>query len=174
MFRGGKKLTTGDLLGTHERSRARAEITDRALGSISTFAPHLVHLTLLQCGRLDDDVLTAWSHPVTGFKELRHLTLYAPYLVRAEKWKKFFQGIGAGADEDEDGDGVVVGEKEKEKKRPELETFQLRMSSRAFSCLVFFLCPLSPESLVSLPSVASIDGLMIGLDKIAARHSPPN
>ncbi|KAG0662659.1 hypothetical protein C6P46_003163 [Rhodotorula mucilaginosa] len=99
------------------------KITDRALASISTFAPHLTHLTLLQCGRLDDDVLTAWSHPVTGFKELRHLTLYAPYLVRAEKWKEFFEGIGAGADEDEDGVGVV-------QKRPELETFQLRMSSR--------------------------------------------
>jgi hypothetical protein len=31
----------------------------------------------------------------------------APYLVRAEKWKEFFEGIGAGADEDEDGVGVV-------------------------------------------------------------------
>ncbi|KWU42977.1 RNI-like protein, partial [Rhodotorula sp. JG-1b] len=99
------------------------KITDRALASISTFAPHLTHLTLLQCGRLDDDVLTAWSHPLTGFKELRHLTLYAPYLVRAEKWKEFFEGIG-GADEQGEEEGVVT------KKRPEVETFQLRMSSR--------------------------------------------
>lgn len=132
-------MLSGNLGGV----RARAEITDRALASISTFAPHLTHLTLLQCGRLDDDVLTAWSHPLTGFKDLRHLTLYAPYLVRAEKWKEFFEGIG-GADEkgEGEGEGVVT------KKRPELETFQLRMSSRAF-------VPLAPSP--SLPSVETAD-----------------
>ncbi|GAA5985880.1 hypothetical protein JCM10908_006317 [Rhodotorula pacifica] len=89
------------------------KLTHTALSSISTFSPHLDSLTLLQCGRLDDDVLTAWSSS-SGFKELRHLTLYAPYLVRARKWKEWFEGI----------------ENEGEGGRPELETFQLRMSSR--------------------------------------------
>ncbi|GAA6043312.1 hypothetical protein JCM8097_001179 [Rhodosporidiobolus ruineniae] len=86
-------------------------IHDHHLSTISTFSPHLVSLTLLQCGRLDDDVLTAWAHPVSGFKELRNLELYAPYLVTAAKWSEFWERrkeIGAG----------------------ELESFKLRMSSR--------------------------------------------
>ncbi|GAA5863638.1 hypothetical protein JCM3774_001199 [Rhodotorula dairenensis] len=102
------------------------KLTDQALSSISTFAPHLTHLTLLQCGRLDDDVLSAWA--AHGFRDLRHLTLYAPYLVRSQKWIEYFQGIGAGVGGAKDDD--PEGRRRQGGARPELETFQLRMSSR--------------------------------------------
>ncbi|GAA5944250.1 UV-damaged DNA-binding protein RAD7 [Sporobolomyces koalae] len=82
-------------------------IKDSDLATISVFCPSLEQLTLNLCGRLDDDVLEQWSK---GFKQLRHLTLYAPYLVTANKWKEFF--------EKRQQDGL------------ELDTFSLRMSSR--------------------------------------------
>ncbi|BGP34124.1 UV-damaged DNA-binding protein rad7 [Rhodotorula toruloides] len=84
-----------------------SDVKDTALASISTFCPHLERLTLNLCGRLDDDVIDAW---MKGFKELRHLTLYAPYLVTIKKWIEFLSTCGTD--------------------RPEFETFQLRMSSR--------------------------------------------
>ncbi|BGP26547.1 DNA dependent ATPase [Rhodotorula toruloides] len=82
-------------------------VKDTALASIATFCPHLERLTLNLCGRLDDDVIDAW---MKGFKELRHVTLYAPYLVTIKKWIEFLSTCGTD--------------------RPEFETFQLRMSSR--------------------------------------------
>ncbi|GAA5959524.1 hypothetical protein JCM3765_002355 [Sporobolomyces pararoseus] len=82
-------------------------VKDQELASISIFCPHLVKLKLNLCGRLDDDVLNQWEK---GFQELKHLDLYAPYLVTANKWKEFF-------------------EKRKEEGL-EFETFKLRMSSR--------------------------------------------
>ncbi|GAA5913433.1 hypothetical protein JCM6882_001960 [Rhodosporidiobolus microsporus] len=86
-------------------------ITDSSLSLIPTFSPHLVSLTLLQCGRLDDDTLTAWQ---PRFKELKHLELYAPYLVSAKKWVEWF------AQRKEEGIQAEGG----------LETFRLRMSAR--------------------------------------------
>jgi hypothetical protein len=62
------------------------------------------------------------------FKELRHLTLYAPYLVRAEKWKEFFEGIGAGADEDRVQKKREIrkeGDKKRTGRHPQLERLQL-------------------------------------------------
>ncbi|GAA5913016.1 hypothetical protein JCM8208_005668 [Rhodotorula glutinis] len=82
-------------------------VKDQDLAQISTFCPHLERLALNLCGRLDDDVIDAWRK---GFKELRHLSLYAPYLVTAKKWVEFLSQCGTD--------------------RPELETFELRMSSR--------------------------------------------
>ncbi|GAA5846980.1 hypothetical protein JCM9279_006978 [Rhodotorula babjevae] len=82
-------------------------VKDQDLAQISTFCPHLERLALNLCGRLDDDVIDAWSK---GFKELRHLSLYAPYLVTGNKWVEFLEQCGTD--------------------RPELETFELRMSSR--------------------------------------------
>lgn len=88
--------------------------------------------------------------------------MYAPYLVRADKWKEFFEGIGiGGADEDADEEGEGEG-----KKRPELETFQLRMSSRASSPSLF-LGPLSGRT-STLPFVASTaDDLLTYLRRAA-------
>jgi len=54
-------------------ARARTVVKDQDLAQISTFCPHLERLALNLCGRLDDDVIDAWSK---GFKELRHLSLY--------------------------------------------------------------------------------------------------
>ncbi|GAA5876933.1 hypothetical protein JCM16303_006340 [Sporobolomyces ruberrimus] len=82
-------------------------VRDTELASISIFCPHLERLTLNLCGRLDDDVLTQWEK---GFDELKHLALYAPYLVTPGKWKEFFE--------------------KRHEKGFEFETFQLRMSSR--------------------------------------------
>lgn len=100
------------------------DVRDTELASISIFCPHLERLTLNLCGRLDDDVLTQWEK---GFDELKHLALYAPYLVTPGKWKEFFE--------------------KRHEKGFEFETFQLRMSSRkVFSFpLPFFFSP--PTSL---------------------------
>ncbi|GAA5960185.1 hypothetical protein JCM21900_000432 [Sporobolomyces salmonicolor] len=82
-------------------------LSDKELAQIATFCPHLERLSLNFCGRLDDDVIDAWSK---GLKELRFLSLYAPYLVTAKKWEFFFETCGAS--------------------RPSLDGFALRMSSR--------------------------------------------
>ncbi|GAA5973481.1 hypothetical protein JCM11641_006484 [Rhodosporidiobolus odoratus] len=107
-------------------------ITDTSLALISTFCPHLISLTLLFCGRLDDDVLEAWLPALSpretaddgegavataapgrkGLRELKHLTLYAPYLVTGKKWVEFFERRG------------------KDKETEEFETFRVRMSAR--------------------------------------------
>ncbi|GAA6012310.1 hypothetical protein JCM10207_002798 [Rhodosporidiobolus poonsookiae] len=81
-------------------------LTDHALSTIASFTPHLHTLVLLQCGRLDDDTLTAWT---PALKELKHLELYAPYLASAKMWAEFF---------------------EKRMETGGLETCRLRMSSR--------------------------------------------
>ncbi|GAA5832805.1 hypothetical protein JCM11251_005771 [Rhodosporidiobolus azoricus] len=86
-------------------------ITDSSLSLIPTFSPHLTSLTLMQCGRLDDDTLTAWQ---PRFKELKHLELFAPYLVSAKKWQEWFR------QRQEDGTQAEGG----------LGTFRLRMSAR--------------------------------------------
>jgi DNA repair protein RAD7 len=150
-------------LGVRERCTyswlAHADITDHSLSSISTFCPHLVHLSLQLCGRLDDDVLDAWSghaapsaststsphfaapavvgekQIVGGLKELKHLELYAPYLVTAGKWKEFF-------------------ERRAEQGLEGLETFRLRMSARTPPSL-FLLSLLSNPVLVLFDSQAS-------------------
>ncbi|GAA5903534.1 hypothetical protein JCM5296_006853 [Sporobolomyces johnsonii] len=82
-------------------------ISDKELAQIATFCPHLERLSLYYCGRLDDDVIDVWSK---GLKELRFLSLYAPYLVTAKKWESFFETCGTS--------------------RPSLDGFALRMSSR--------------------------------------------
>ncbi|GAA6000740.1 UV-damaged DNA-binding protein RAD7 [Rhodotorula paludigena] len=82
-------------------------VKDQDLASIAVFCPHLERLALNLCGRLDDDVIDAW---LKGFKELRHLSLYAPYLVTAKKWVEFLSQCGTD--------------------RPSFSTFQLRMSAR--------------------------------------------
>ncbi|GAA5859495.1 hypothetical protein JCM1840_004641 [Sporobolomyces johnsonii] len=82
-------------------------ISDKELAQIATFCPHLERLSLSFCGRLDDDVIDVWSK---GLKELRFLSLYAPYLVTAKKWESFFETCGTS--------------------RPSLDGFALRMSSR--------------------------------------------
>ncbi|GAA5856906.1 hypothetical protein JCM8547_008457 [Rhodosporidiobolus lusitaniae] len=96
-------------------------IPDTALSSISTFSPHLHSLTLRYCGRLDDDVLRAWSTPPNNFPELEELELYAPYLATAKGWKEFF-------------------EKRKVLGGRGLRGFRLRMSARftdlSLSCLI--------------------------------------
>ncbi|BGP18423.1 hypothetical protein JCM10213_001670 [Rhodosporidiobolus nylandii] len=88
-------------------------ITDTSLSTIAPFCPHLESLSLLLCGRLDDDVIEAWltTSSSPGLKELKHLELYAPYLVTAKKWCEFF-------------------ERRKEAGAEGLETFRLRMSAR--------------------------------------------
>ncbi|GAA5943767.1 hypothetical protein JCM1841_002014, partial [Sporobolomyces salmonicolor] len=82
-------------------------LSDKELAQIATFCPHLERLSLNFCGRLDDDVIDAWSK---GLKELRFLSLYAPYLVTAKKWESFFETCGAS--------------------RPSFDGVALRMSSR--------------------------------------------
>ncbi|GAA5945125.1 hypothetical protein JCM3775_000916, partial [Rhodotorula graminis] len=101
-------------------------VKDQDLAQISVFCPHLERLALNLCGRLDDDVIDAWRN---GFKELRHLSLYAPYLVTANKWVEFLSQCGTD--------------------RPELETFELRMSSRFDDASLAALIAHSP-SLVTL------------------------
>lgn len=121
-------------------------LTDVDLANIATFCPRLERLTLNLCGRLDDDVLKAWSK---GFKQLKYLSLYgasllpsppvhdacadsrcvtraAPYLVTFGQWKEYL--------------GTFGGEHQ-------LEGFGLRQSARAFrypSCLLLPRTPLTP------------------------------
>ncbi|KAL8278410.1 hypothetical protein RQP46_009100 [Phenoliferia psychrophenolica] len=65
-------------------------IPDEDLASIASFCPHLERLTLNMCGRLDDSVLVKWA---AGFKELKYLSLYAPYLVTAKGWSDYFSSF---------------------------------------------------------------------------------
>ncbi|GAA5826959.1 hypothetical protein JCM3770_005182 [Rhodotorula araucariae] len=97
-------------------------VKDHDLASIATFCPHLERLTLNLCGRLDDDVIDAW---MKGFKELEHLSLYAPYLVTAQKWVDFLSQCGTS--------------------RPAFATFELRMSSRFDDAALGALVTHSPE-----------------------------
>ncbi|KAK4698450.1 DNA repair protein RAD7, partial [Phenoliferia sp. Uapishka_3] len=65
-------------------------IPDEDLASIASFCPHLERLTLKMCGRLDDSVLIKWA---SGFKKLKYLSLYAPYLVTAKGWADYFSSF---------------------------------------------------------------------------------
>ena len=68
-------------------ARARTVVKDQDLAQISTFCPHLERLALNLCGRLDDDVIDAWSK---GFKELRHLSLYGASARSSQPHVRFF------------------------------------------------------------------------------------
>ncbi|KDE04341.1 hypothetical protein, variant [Microbotryum lychnidis-dioicae p1A1 Lamole] len=69
------------------------KIEDHHLASIATFCPRLERITLNLCGRLDDSVLDAWAK---GFKNLKSLNLYAPYLVTNTKWREYLATFGTG------------------------------------------------------------------------------
>ncbi|ORY88973.1 hypothetical protein BCR35DRAFT_189676 [Leucosporidium creatinivorum] len=66
-------------------------LNDNDLSTISTFCPRLERLTLNFCGRLDDDVLKVWGK---AFKQLKYLSLYAPYLVTFTQWKEYLSTFG--------------------------------------------------------------------------------
>ncbi|KAK4050790.1 UV-damaged DNA-binding protein rad7 [Microbotryomycetes sp. JL201] len=66
-------------------------INDVDLGNIAVFCPHLESLTLNMCGRLDDDVLKAWAK---GFKNLKYLSLFAPFLVTSKQWVEYLSTFG--------------------------------------------------------------------------------
>ncbi|KAK4047874.1 UV-damaged DNA-binding protein rad7 [Microbotryomycetes sp. JL221] len=66
-------------------------INDVELANIAVFCPRLERLTLNMCGRLDDDVLKAWAK---GFKHLKYLSLYAPFLVTSGQWKEYLSTFG--------------------------------------------------------------------------------
>ncbi|SCV71669.1 BQ2448_3257 [Microbotryum intermedium] len=69
------------------------KIEDHHLASIATFCPRLERIKLNLCGRLDDSVLDAWAK---GFKNLKSLNLYAPYLVTNTKWREYLSTFGTG------------------------------------------------------------------------------
>ncbi|KAM0790783.1 hypothetical protein ACM66B_004631 [Microbotryomycetes sp. NB124-2] len=66
-------------------------INDVDLANIAVFCPRLERLTLNMCGRLDDDVLKGWSK---GFKNLKYLTLFAPFLVTSKMWVEYLSTFG--------------------------------------------------------------------------------
>lgn len=60
--------------------------------AMARLCPHLQSLRLLYCGQMQTDTLKDWAE---SMKELKHLELYAPFLVRQEGWEAFFRARGA-------------------------------------------------------------------------------
>lgn len=65
-------------------------IDDRGFTIICNLAPALRSLTLRYCGLLDDKVMDIFQ---TKLVHLRRLELYGPFLVRANKWKEYFDSL---------------------------------------------------------------------------------
>ncbi|OCH84255.1 RNI-like protein [Obba rivulosa] len=59
-----------------------------ALSTLASLNPNLTHLRLDYCGRMDDEVIEAWS---TSLPNLKRVELLGPFLVRAPAWQTFFK-----------------------------------------------------------------------------------
>lgn len=57
--------------------------------TMSQLCPNLVSLRLDLCGRIDSHAMTHWAK---AFKKLERIDLDAPFLVRQDGWKAFFEG----------------------------------------------------------------------------------
>ncbi|KAM0755008.1 RNI-like protein [Meredithblackwellia eburnea MCA 4105] len=67
-------------------------IPSEDLAGIANFCPHLERILLNMCGQIDDSVLEHWA---PRLKELKYLSLYAPYLITSKAWIKFFSTFSA-------------------------------------------------------------------------------
>lgn len=66
----------------------RPGLTPNALTALGSLNPNLVSLRLDYCGRINDDVLNAWS---TSLSSLKRLELFGPFLIRVPAWVSFFE-----------------------------------------------------------------------------------
>lgn len=60
--------------------------------AMANLCPNLESLSLHLCGQITTDTLTYWG---TTLRKLRHLELFAPFLVRKPGWISFFESVGA-------------------------------------------------------------------------------
>lgn len=60
--------------------------------AMANLCPNLESLYLHLCGQITTDTLIYWG---TTLPQLRHLELFAPFLVRKNGWISFFESVGA-------------------------------------------------------------------------------
>ena len=61
-----------------------------ALRMLASHCPNLEKLQLSMCGFMDDETIAYYA---TRLTKLKHLKLYAAFLVRKEAWTAFFEAL---------------------------------------------------------------------------------